>query len=346
MGHHKFRFRVEAVDNSSWNPHQLKWILNQVKDKKILVVGDVGLDRYTIGAVERISPEAPVPVVLVQDEKLKLGLAANVADNIQALGGVPWLVGVIGKDRCAHDVKQLLKRSRIESKNLIVDPTRRTALKERIVSERQQVVRVDYESLHGISSGVEKQIQKKIRLLLSAADGVIIEDYAKGMMTEKLVNSIVNMALRAKKPVAVDPNVKTPVHYYRNATLLTPNAKEAEFLSGVSIRDSDSLAKAGFTLLRLTTASCVVITLGKEGMAIFNRGRSTVRMIPTYARDVYDVSGAGDTVISVLMLALVSGATIEQASILGNLAAGVEVGKLGTATVTIDEIKTALEFFS
>jgi rfaE bifunctional protein kinase chain/domain len=330
---------------SSWSRERLNEILASIQKKKVLVIGDVGLDRYTVGSVERISPEAPVPIVLVQEEKLKLGLAANVADNIQALGGVPLLVGVVGKDRGAEDFRKLLKASRISNSHLIVDRSRRTVLKERVVSDRQQLVRIDYESLHAIDSGVEKQVLARFRTLLKEVDGVIVEDYSKGLLSEGLMHAIFSTARKQGKWVAVDPNMKTPTQNYRGATILTPNTKEAEHLSGIQIRDSDSLAEAGFKILRSTLAEHVVITRGKEGMAIFSKNNKKIRLIPTYAREVYDVSGAGDTVISVLILSLLSGASIEEASVLGNLAAGVEVGKRGTATVSPDEVRVAIDFF-
>jgi rfaE bifunctional protein kinase chain/domain len=329
-----------------WSRERLNEILIRCQKKKILVIGDVGVDRYTIGSVERISPEAPVPIVLVEEEKLKLGLAANVADNVQALGGIPLLVGVVGKDRGADDFKALLKERGIPSNHLVVDKSRRTVLKERVVSERQQLVRIDYESPHGIDHDIEKKVLRKFQDVLKDAEGVIIEDYSKGLLSEGLIRSISASAKRLKKFVAVDPNLKTPAEFYRGATVLTPNIKEAEHLSGIHIRDLESLSRAGSKILKLTSAQHVVITRGKEGMAIFSRGSQEIRLIPTYAREVYDVSGAGDTVISVLMLALVSGATIEEASVLGNLAAGVEVGKRGTATVSIDEIQGAMDLFS
>lgn len=338
--------KVEALRSSPWNKTKLKSILNKTKGKRILVIGDVGLDRYTIGTVERISPEAPVPIVFVQEEKLKLGLAANVADNIQALGGVPLLVGVVGKDRGAEDFIDLLKTSEIQHTHLVTDSTRRTVLKERVVSERQQLVRVDYESIHAINETIEKSVFKKVREVMASADGVIIEDYAKGLLSQSLIKSIVSLAKRSNKMVAVDPNLKTSVQFYKDVTVLTPNTKEAQHLSGVEIRDEESLLKAGFAILKSTLAKHVVITRGKDGMAIFTRGNTTVKLIPTYAREVYDVSGAGDTVISVLVMSLVTGASIEEAAILGNLAAGVEVGKRGTATVSPDDIRTALEIFS
>ncbi len=337
--------RFDEMNPSCWNSERLNLILARCRGKKILVIGDSGLDRYTIGLVERISPEAPVPIVLVQEEKLKLGLAANVADNVRALGGCPLLLGVVGKDRGAEDFKALLKKSQIKGVHLAVDRSRRTVLKERVVSDRQQLVRIDYESPHKISKEVELRLLRKFEKLLPTVDGVIVEDYAKGVLTETLMKSIFKLSKQAGKRVAVDPNLKTPVGNYRGATVLTPNTREAEHLSGILIRDDSSLAEAGRLILRATLATQVVITLGKDGMAIFTQGTSTVVLIPTYAQEVYDVSGAGDTVIAVLSLALASGATIEEASILGNLAAGVEVGKRGTATVSPAEIKAALSFW-
>ncbi len=333
------------IQQSMWNKDVLRGILARHKNKKIFVVGDIGIDRYTIGTVERISPEAPVPIVLVVEEKLKLGLAANVADNIQALGAIPILLGVVGKDRGAEDLRSLLKSNHIQSTHLVVDGSRRTVLKERVVSERQQLVRVDYESLHKIDQKIENRVLALFKKQIAKVDGVVIEDYAKGLISENMLKSILGMAKRAGKKVAIDPNIKTPVEYYQGATVLTPNTKEAEHLSGIMIRDHASLLKSGFKLLKATHSEHIVITRGKDGMAIFSKGNSEVRIIPTYAREVYDVSGAGDTVISVLMLSLVAGASIEEASVLGNLAAGIEVGKRGTATVSPEEIQSSLDFF-
>lgn len=334
---------ARTIQPARWDREGLLEILSKFLGKRILVVGDVGIDRYTIGTVERVSPEAPVPIVRVEEERFKLGLAANVADNVQALGGEPWLVGVVGSDRAAADFRILLKKNRISASHLIVDRSRRTVLKERVVSDRQQLLRIDYENLHGIGSDVEKRIERKIAELMHEADGVVLEDYAKGMLSVKLARSVIRAAVRARKFVAVDPNAKSAMELYAGATVLTPNTKEAEKLTEIRILGLDTLKLAGSKLLRGTGARHVVITRGKDGMAIFSRGQSGVRLIPTYAREVYDVSGAGDTVIAVVALALAGGATIEDAVILGNLAAGVEVGKRGTATVSPDEIREAMK---
>lgn len=336
---------VWPIHPANWNRNRLRALLRSFVGKKILVIGDVGVDRYTCGQVKRISPEAPVPIVWVQDEKLKLGLAANVADNVKALGGVPYLTGVVGKDRTAQDFRELLKKSSIQSSHLVIDPSRRTVLKERIVTESQQLLRVDYENVGRVDSAIDKELMQKITKLMKDCDGVILEDYAKGLLSQGFTEFIFSTAKKFKKKVAVDPNEKTAINFYQGASILTPNTNEAEKLSGISILDEKSLVEAGSKILNLTHAEHVVITRGKEGMAIFSAGEATVHWIPTYAREVYDVSGAGDTVIAVLSLAISAGASIEEAAVLGNLAAGVEVGKRGTATVTPEEIRMAMEFF-
>jgi len=325
------------------NKPLLKKLLTKIRGRKILVIGDVGVDRYVTGVVERISPEAPVPLLLVEDETLKLGLAANVADNVKVLGGIPILVGVVGEDRSAQDFFGLLKKASISGSNLIKDPSRRTTLKERVVTETQQLLRVDYETQREVSKKTTHTLLAKITSLLNTCDGVILEDYAKGLIDAELAAEIFKRAKAAGKWVAVDPNRKTPLEYYVGATVLTPNTKEAEKLAGFVIRDESSLKKAGEKILWSTQAQHVVITRGKEGMAIFSKGSKSVKKIPTYARQVYDVSGAGDTVIAVLALALSVGSSIEEAAMLGNVAAGIEVGKRGTATVTPQEILTELE---
>ena len=221
----------------------LKKLLSQIRDQKILVIGDVGVDRYVQGSVERISPEAPVPLLLVEEETLKLGLAANVADNVKVLGGNPILVGVIGADRSAQDFKALLKKASIPGRNLVVDPSRRTTLKERVVTETQQLLRVDYETQVDVSKKTGKALLAQITALLPSCDGVILEDYAKGLIDAELAAAIFARAKKAGKWVAVDPNRKTPLEYYRGASVLTPNTKEAEKLAGFAIRDEASLKK-------------------------------------------------------------------------------------------------------
>lgn len=335
----------QSISSADWKKENLKSTLKQIKKKKILVVGDIGVDRYTEGSVERISPEAPVPIVNVESERLKLGLAANVADNILALGGTPFLTSVMGDDRAADDFKDLLNKSKITSQCMVVEKKRRTALKERILSEKQQLLRVDYEDVFPVSSATEKKILQKAKSLIKTMDAVILEDYCKGLLVPKVIKGIIEIAKNAGKPVLVDPNMKSDIHAFKGATVLTPNRKEAEILSGVpKISDKKTILKAGRKLLELTAAKYIIITLGKDGMAVFaQNGTEKTLLIPTFAKEVYDVSGAGDTVIAVLALALSSGADVEEAAILGNIAAGIEVGKRGTATVSPREISDALE---
>lgn len=317
-------------------------IIGAWQKKRILVVGDLGLDRYTLGVVERVSPEAPVPIVRVEEESLKLGLASNVADNIQALGGVAKIVGVIGQDPAGILLSGVMRESGIDPKNLIREKSYRTILKERIVSDRQQLLRVDYETPERLTEKMRSKVLRKMETLLPQSDAVILQDYSKGLLTPDFCSELFRLAASKKKWVAVDPNSKGKLPLYCGAYLLTPNTKEAESLSGVSIKDASSLDRAGRTLQDKTGASRVVITRGKEGMAVFE-GSKKCTLIPTFAREVYDVSGAGDTVISVMTLALVSGADLVEAATLGNLAAGVEVGKRGTATVSVQEIKQAMK---
>ncbi len=327
-------------------PDSLKSLVKEFAKRRILVIGDVGIDRYVTGTVERISPEAPVPIVFVTSEVHKLGLAANVSDNIHALGGASELVGIVGKDRSASEIRTLLRKSKISSAALIADAGRRTIVKERIVSERQQLLRIDYETPSPISAGLESAILARVKSALrgrGAADAVIVQDYAKGMLSKNLIRAIVKAARAAKKPVLMDPNAKSTLDLYVGATFMTPNTREAEKLTGIKIEDPASLEAVGAKLLRATGSPYVVVTRGKDGMAIFTKGSRKPKLIPTFAREVYDVSGAGDTVISVMALAYASGATIEEAAILGNLGGGVVVGKRGTATVTPAEMEAALK---
>jgi len=316
-------------------------ILSSYSKKRISVLGDVGIDRYTKGSVERISPEAPVPIVLVENESLKLGLAANVADNIIALGGAAELSGVIGQDHDAKDFLKLLRSKKLSTQALVVDSGRRTILKERIVGENQQMLRIDYESTHPLTAAIQKKIDASVAKSVQKADALIIEDYAKGLLTRSMVQSAIRAAKKRRIPVLIDPHFKTPVEWYAGATLLTPNKKEAELLTKDKITDRASLIRIGHQIIRETRSASLIITLGKEGMAIFKNGKAEPVLIPTSAREVYDVSGAGDTVISVLALSLAAGADIEEAALISNLAAGVEVSKRGTATVSIQEIVDA-----
>lgn len=319
-------------------PKQLQPIISRFKNQRITVLGDVGVDRYTHGAVERISPEAPVPIVQVYEEKHKLGLAANVADNIATLSGDPVLVGLIGKDGVAKELKQLMKAAKVKSLSLVTDPARRTSLKERIVSDRQQLLRVDYESTHHPKKNIQSALVKKVIASLPKSQALIIEDYAKGMLTKEMIAQVIRAAQKSNVLTLVDPNAKSTLDMYRGADIITPNRREAEALVGFKAHNEKDLLLIGSILLEEVGGKHVFITLGKDGMAVFSQGSKKAIHIPTYAREVYDVSGAGDTVIATLALALSSGASIHEAAMIANLAAGVVVGKRGTATVTPKEL--------
>jgi D-beta-D-heptose 7-phosphate kinase/D-beta-D-heptose 1-phosphate adenosyltransferase len=316
---------------------ELLQLLAAFRTKRIAVLGDVGIDRYTQGSVDRISPEAPVPIVFVLNEYLKLGLATNVADNIVALGGSTEVVGVVGKDKDASDLMALMKEKGLPGR-LVVDPSRRTILKERIVAETQQMLRVDYESTHPLSVAIQKKVKIAFQKAILEADVLIIEDYAKGLLNESMIQEAIAAAKKKKIPVLVDPHSKTPLKWYEGATLLTPNRKEAEALSRTRIHDEASLIQAGQIILKVTKAQCLIIKLGKDGMAIFRTREGKPLYIPTIAKEVYDVSGAGDTVVAVLALSLACQMKLDEAAFVSNIAAGVEVSKRGTATVSPQEI--------
>ncbi|MGE4232692.1 MAG: D-glycero-beta-D-manno-heptose-7-phosphate kinase [Bacteriovoracia bacterium] len=318
--------------------------VSQFSRKKVLVFGDVGVDKYTIGRVTRISPEAPIPVVQVTDTQLKLGLAANVADNIQALGADPLLVGLVGDDRNAMDFSGLLRSRRVSDKYIVTDGSRRTTLKERVVAESQQVVRIDYETQEKIESEVAQEIWYQLSRAIDQSDAVVIEDYAKGLVSPSICRQIIHKCEQNQIPVFVDPNGAGHLSTYFGCTILTPNTAEAELLSHVKIIDHESLTVAGLRILEKVNAQIVIITRGKEGMAIFIRSEPYPLFVPTFAREVFDVSGAGDTVIATLALCLVSGANIVEAALIANFAAGIEVGKRGTATVTVSELREYIDF--
>lgn len=316
-------------------------LARSLAQRKVMVVGDVGIDRYTIGEATRLNPEAPVPIVTVVRQADKLGLAANVADNICAFGARPVLLSLIGADRYGDELRTLLAEKGIAATGILASSHRKTTLKERIIANNQQVVRVDYEGASELRAEDEELFTKSIEQAMPGVDAVIIEDYSKGVITKSLSQSVIRLAKAHGKLVAVDPpSASHPryVEYYRGATMLTPNLQEAEKLSGVDIRSQAHVVEAGKVLLGRMEAEAVVVTQGKDGMTIITATNPPLQ-VPTFARAVFDVSGAGDTVISMIVLARASGARLEEAAVLANFAAGVEVGKSGTATVSIAELK-------
>lgn len=319
--------------------------LADLRGKGVLVVGDIGLDEYVLGDVRRISPEAPVPVVEVEREEARLGLAANVAQNISSLGGRPFLIGVVGQDAPAERLRSLLSRAGAASELLVTDETRPTTRKLRIMVENHHIVRVDYEHRRLLSAEVEAKVLSRVREAMREVVAVIVSDYSKGVISEALVGEIVKLAKADGKKLLADPKPRTPIATYRGIDLMTPNFDEAVALSGVAMdelrTDPRLLDRIGENLMRSIGSKQMVITLGKDGMRIFENG--SIVDLPTNARQVFDVTGAGDTVIAAIALAWGSGFTLEQAGALANFAAGVVVGKVGCVPCSIEELLAAVE---
>jgi D-beta-D-heptose 7-phosphate kinase/D-beta-D-heptose 1-phosphate adenosyltransferase len=321
------------------NRARVEQLLNQFTGKKIVIVGDIMLDEFIWGKVRRISPEAPVPIVEVVEETYRLGGSGNVAANIRALDGTPIPIGVIGRDLASDRVQDLLKQSGIEVSGLVQDD-RPTTLKTRILAHSQQVVRTDRESRQALSPTVTAYLVAAFQRNLPQASAVVISDYDKGVVSRELLAAILPQAKGAGVPVFLDPKVHH-ADYYRPITLITPNQHEAELLTGLAIEDERALEEAGRKLLQKFECEYALITRGEEGMSLFNGSGS--QHLPTFAREVFDVTGAGDTVIATLALARAGGATMEESAILANHAAGIVVGKVGTATVSRSELLSDFE---
>jgi D-glycero-beta-D-manno-heptose-7-phosphate kinase len=303
--------------------------------KSVLVLGDLMLDQFIWGKVRRISPEAPVPVVEVAKETYHLGGAGNVAANIQALGGIPIPVGLVGEDFAAGQLADLLKTNGIEASGLLAAAGRPTTVKTRIVAHSQQIVRADRESKTPLTSENNTALAAAFLKWLPSAGAVVVSDYDKGVVNRALLTEVLPAAKRARIPVLLDPKVHH-ADYYKPITLITPNHREAELLTGMTIESEDQLEEAGRKLLEKFECPYALITRGEDGMSLFFSGGS--HHLPTFAREVFDVTGAGDTVIATLALAQAGGATMEESATLANHAAGLAVGKVGTATVSPAEL--------
>lgn len=307
---------------------------------RILVLGDLMLDRYLWGNVDRISPEAPVPVVQVHKETSSPGGAANVAANVSALGAKAVLMGVVGDDSFAELFRKNLTSYKIQSSHLVVDSNRSTTVKSRIVAHSQQVVRIDREVTDEIEDRVVDEIMEKAKRQMAKVDGIIISDYGKGVITYGLLTELITMANRAGKFIAVDPK-EVHLKNYRDVSVITPNHHEAGFVSGRRITSDRILDEVGWDLMDLLNLESLLITLGEKGMTLFEKGRIRTD-IPVEAKTVYDVTGAGDTVVAALTVARLAGATMQEAAFISNVAAGLAVARFGTARITLDELRKAL----
>lgn len=306
-------------------------LFERMRDKRVLVVGDVMLDEWVWGRVSRISPEAPVPVVAVNDHSFTLGGAGNVASNLRAAGARVAFAGVVGDDAEGRRVLELFDGIEVERSATIAVSDRPTTRKTRIVAHNQQVVRADWESSEALGAADRARLCAQVSRLAGECDAVILSDYAKGLFSQEVVE-----AARAARIVTADPKPKN-IALFAGVTLVAPNAGEASEATGIAIKDEASLERAGTELLARLNCRYVVITRGERGMALFGADGARL-IIPAVARTVFDVSGAGDTVIAVLTAALAAGAPVELALQLANFAAGAVVEKLGTATASPEEI--------
>ncbi len=328
---------------------QIEEKLAAFEGKKILVFGDVGLDEYIQGEVKRISPEAPVPILEVFQEDFRLGLAGNVAQNISSLKGIPYLVSVVGRDRDQQTFRKICESKNVATDYLVEDSDRPTIKKSRVMAQHHHLVRIDYETQVTLSESSQKKLLGHLATLVPQVDAVIVEDYAKGVVTEQILPELMRICSQYKKSVFVDPSRKQKALFYKGCFLFKPNFDESLVLAGVLAGQANHSEKSREQILRevsenliqQTESQFLVITQGKEGMTVFSGGKSF--KIPTSAREVYDVTGAGDTVIAALTLGMASGLTIQEACQIANYAAGYVVGQVGCVDCPQDKLLQYIE---
>lgn len=322
------------------NPTNLTRILHAFRSRPVLIVGDVMLDRYVWGHVTRVSPEAPVPIVAKQRTSSSPGGAGNVAATVAGLGGQPLLVGLAGDSSEGRELHETLARCGVDPRDVVLAPNRRTTVKTRIIAHNQQLLRIDEEDTAPASAGTLDELLAHIDSRLPSAASVILSDYAKGLLTPALLREVISRARRAGVPVLVDPK-GSDFTRYNGASLLTPNRSEAFHSAGLRAEHGATVAEAGGHLLAHLDVDALLITEGEAGMTLFERGGSTVHL-PASARVVFDVTGAGDAVIATLGLALAAGGSLQEATQLANLAGGLAVEQVGTATLTASALEEAL----
>ena len=315
-------------------------ILDDFRNKKVLVLGDVMLDKYIWGDVSRISPEAPVQVVNVLRETFEAGGAANVANNVAALSGKAFMVGITGNDEARKFLLEVMQEKSIDVSGIHIDKDKPTIQKVRVIGKSQQLLRVDYEKKEHVHKEIEASIIRFLEKTIKSIDVVVISDYAKGAITEAICRKLVEIAKLNKKMIIVDPKPKH-MEFYVNVDLITPNNSEASEMTGLEDGSDETVMEIGNKLLKYLNTN-VLVTRGEKGMSLFEKDGSKTH-IPAKAREVYSLIGAGDTVVATAALALASGANFAEAATLANIAAGIKVGKIGTASVSIDEIKREIE---
>lgn len=338
---------METIQTERFNQ-----IFSQWGAHKILILGDVMLDEYLWGNVSRISPEAPVPVVEILKESMKLGGAANVALNIKALGDEPILVGVIGKDKNGERMREALNSVQITDEGIFAEDSRQTTIKTRVIAHSQQVVRADREDTQEISSELVDRIIDFVKKKIGAespeqsrreVSALIISDYGKGVITSQLLSELIDLCRKNHIFIGVDPK-ETHFLNYKKVSLITPNHTEAAFAYGKKIKDEDLLKEVGWGLMDRLKAEAMLITRGERGMSLFEQNKSLTHF-PTRAKRVYDVTGAGDTVISTFTCAFAAGASYKEAALISNHAAGMVIGEVGTAQITKEQLTEELKDF-
>jgi len=315
-------------------------LIDSFKDKSIMVVGDLMVDQYMWGEVSRVSQEAPVPIVLINERSFRLGGACNVANNIATLGAHALPVGVVGEDYRAGLLRDMLVEHDIAPTGLIHDAERKTTMKTRVVARGQQIVRYDEESSEPLQGGAKTKVLEFVKKTIDQVDAVVIEDYGKGVICPDLTKEVLAIARERDKIISVDPKDE---HFllYKGVSVMTPNVHEVATFWGKRIKSFDELADAARKLLEETHSDAILVTRGEQGMFLMPKVGEPVT-IDTVAKEVYDVTGAGDTVIAVLTLALCAGASMERAARLANYAAGVVVSEIGAATVTAEALMASL----
>jgi rfaE bifunctional protein kinase chain/domain len=324
----------------SFTPDKLLTRLAAMPGKRIAVLGDFMLDRYLWGSVTRISPEAPVPVVEIEAESEQLGGAANVANNIAALGALPLPLGVIGDDGSGERLLDLMAKANFPNDGIFADASRPTTIKTRVIAHDQHVVRTDRESRRDLAPEMQEKLLHHLEKILPSLDAVLIEDYNKGVIAQPLLSRAIAMARSRHCLITVDPKFN---HFfeYCAVTVFKPNRKETEEVIGMKLATANDIARAGEILLQRLQCENVLITLGERGMALFRKNGGS-HLIPTRAQRVHDVSGAGDTVIATLTVALASGADILEAATLANYAAGVVIGEVGAVPIDKQKLVEAI----
>lgn len=310
-----------------------KEIIDGMKDKKILVIGDIMLDEYLFGDVRRISQEAPVPIVEIKSTSAQLGGAGNVIKNLESLGADLYICSVIGNDNAGLEVRKILSNMNIKEDNcfLVVDDTRKTTVKTRLIAHNQHVARIDKEDLHSITDNTRDALMTQILYKLESPDAIIISDYGKGVVTKELIDCVRKYCEENNIYLFVDPKERNFEHY-AEVDMITPNLKELSYGAGFPVKTDEEVNRAASYIFKTLKCKNILATRGEDGMSLFSEDGNVFK-IPSFAQHVYDVTGAGDTVISVFTLARVAGASIYEAAIISNIAAGIVVGEVGAVSV-------------